>query len=185
MLTLVLLLLSGQVAQDPGQLPADAPLAADASPEIRRDLTGMTHEQLEQESKRLDALRPKFFGPAGLMIAGGVVAYSSLVLFIGWIAESLQGACISFGFGCFSPTHPNPNVQTAFLVSGFATLAVAVAGLVVGGIWLKVRGAQRRPYSDAIEAVEARVEILEKAEEKGEQPQLERTPPPPAFAPSL
>lgn len=177
MLTLIVLAISGQVSQ-PAPLPADAPLVAESSLGIRRELTGMTREQLEQESLRLDRLRPKFFGPAALMITAGVAAYSSLVLFIGWIAESMQGACISFGFGCSGASHPNPKVQTNFLVSGFGTLGVGVAGLVVGGILLKLRGNDRVPYSRAIEAVEERLEALEK-------PEPPPTAVPPGLAPAL
>ena len=177
MVTLLLLAISCQVPQDTSRPPpVDAPLIERT---IARDLSGMSREEVEQEGQRLRTERPKYYVPAAVMIAGGVTVYGGLVSFIGWIAESLIGSCISFGFGCSSPVHPNPSVVNAFLYSGFAAVAVGAVGLIVGGVLLKLKGVERAPYSKALEAIDARIEAID------DPPQPERPVQAPGLAPEI
>jgi hypothetical protein len=132
--------------------PADTPLAAAAAAPARADALAARYAELERD-------RPSIGGPTGLLAAGGLAVGNGAVLaLLEWYLLALPQCGTTFlplG-GCRNGDASGPT----FLIGlGLTLAAVGLVSLISGAIWLPIRKAERKPYTDEMERIEKQLDF--------------------------
>jgi hypothetical protein len=131
--------------------PADAPLGPTATAPAPSDALRARYAQLDRD-------RPSIGGPTGLLAGGGLAVGNGAVLaLLEWYLLSLPQCGTTFlplG-GCRMSDASGPT----FLIGlGLTLAAVGLVSLISGAIWLPIRKADRKPYTDEMERIEKQLD---------------------------
>jgi hypothetical protein len=147
--------LSGSASLRGALVRVDAVVADDTQPQVPLDQ--MTREQLRAEYRRLDESRPSLGGQIAAVVLGGVTIASGVIVLYGSFIVALFGTA-----------------PITAIVIGCGLILGGAAVLTVGIIMLKAVIAERRPYGEAMQEIQERLD--NKYEEN--HPPEQRAPPP-------
>jgi hypothetical protein len=137
--------------------PADVPLVPSATAPAPRD--AKTHgDVLRARYAELDRDRPSIGGPTGLLVAGGVaMGNGALLALLAWytLLTPVCGTTFLPLGGCRTSDSSSPSVLLGLALTA---AAFGLVSLISGAVWLPIRKAERKPYTDEMEHIEQQLD---------------------------